>query len=109
NRPLSNELLRLVKMINRNEKHLIAVDCPTGFRSDGELPANEYVLVVKDVISFQRPRLNFFFPESAAFLQTFHIVDIGLREEFIESCPSDYYLLESSDIAGIYRPRENFS
>lgn len=109
NRPLNNDLLRLVRMINKTGKHLIAVDCPTGFPSDGELPANESVLIVKDVISFQRPRLNFFFPESAAFLQTFHVVDIGLREEFIESCPSDYYLLQSSDITGIYRPRENFS
>src|SRR5690554_126847 len=109
NRPLSNELLKLVEAINRNKKHLIAVDCPTGFRAEGELSAYETVMIVKDVISFQRPKLNFFFPESAAFLQTFHAVDIGLREEFIESCPSDYYLLESLDLVGIYRPRENFS
>ena len=109
NRPLSNKLLNLVEAINRSEKYLIAVDCPTGFQCDGELSINERVLVAEDVISFQRPKLNFFFPESAAFLKNFHVVDIGLREEFIEACSSDYYLLESSDISGIYRRRENFS
>lgn len=109
NRPLRNELSELVETINRNKKYVIAVDCPTGFRSEGEFHINESVLIVNDVVCFQRPKLNFFFPESAAFLQTFHVVDIGLREEFIESCSSDYYLLDSSDIAGIYRQRENFS
>jgi len=109
NRPLSNDLLRLVETINKSEKYLIAVDCPTGFSCEGELSANEGVLVVKDVVSFQRPKLNFFFPESAAFLRNFHVVDIGLREGFIDACASDYYLLESSDITGIYRQRENFS
>ncbi len=109
NRSLGSDLLKLVETINRSEKYLIAVDCPTGFLCEGELPSRGDVLVAKDVVSFQRPKLNFFFPESAVFLQTFHVVDIGLREEFIESCPSDYYLLESSDIFNIYRQRQSFS
>jgi hydroxyethylthiazole kinase-like uncharacterized protein yjeF len=109
NRHLSNDLLMLVESINRSEKYVIAVDCPTGFRCDGEFHRNETVLIANDVVSFQRPKLNFFFPESAAFLKTFHVVDIGLREEFIEACPSNYYLIESQDLVSIYRQRESFS
>lgn len=109
NRAISNSLLKLVEAVNRAKKHIIAVDCPTGFRCDGEIFENNDVLIAKDVICFQRPKLDFFFPESAAFLQDFYVVDIGLREDFIDACVSDYYLIESIDISAIYRCRKKFS
>lgn len=109
NRPLAGQLKQLVDELNHLQKHIVAVDCPTGFRCEGELNKEETVLKVSDVISFQRPKLNFFFPESVNYLERFHVVDIGLREEFIESLPSDFYLIGSRDVSNTYKKRKAFS
>src|SRR5690606_33736057 len=65
NPPLSAELSTLVSVINESRSRVISVDCPTGFRCEGPLNGDEQVMKASDVISFQRPKLNFFFPESA--------------------------------------------
>jgi len=108
-RPIGGDLLRLVKAINQSQKRVIAVDCPSGFPSDGEFKEDEEVLKAWDVVSFQRPKLNFFFPESVRFLRHFHVVDIGLREEFIESLTSNLHNIENADITRIYKKRQSFS
>ena len=108
-RPLSGDLHRLVDFINKANKYVVAIDCPTGFSCDGQLDDSRMVLKADEVISFQRPKLNFFFPESQQVLQRFHVVNIGLREGYIQSLPSNYALIENSDIKSIYKKRAPFS
>lgn len=109
NRPLEGNLLRLVSFVNQLERHVIAVDIPTGLRSEGMINSTDSILKAKDVITFQLPKLNFFFPESVKGLDQFFIADIGLDEEFIADLPSDYSLVDSSDISKIYKRRSSFS
>lgn len=109
NRPLDRALAEIIKMINQQCKRVVAVDLPTGFRCEGELDDDGTVLYAHEVISFQRPKLNFFFPESAKYMENFHVVDIGLREAFLAELPSDYYLIDSADIEEIYNKRKSFS
>jgi NAD(P)H-hydrate epimerase len=61
------------------------------------------------VISFQRPKVNFFFPESAPFINRFRFVDIGLDENFVQSQPGRWKLLEAGDISKILKLRKPFS
>lgn len=107
-RPLKEGLGELVGEINQRCKRVVAVDIPTGFH-EGELKDNELILKADEVISFQRPKLNFFFPESAHYIKCFYVVDIGLREAFMAGLPSQYYYIESSEIKGIYKKRKTFS
>jgi len=109
NKPLQGDWLRMVEHINQAGKPIVAVDIPTGLRADGMLPQEEPTIQAHHVISFQRPKLSFFFPESANAVERFHVVDIGLNEPFIEKLPSDFKLIESSDIQQIYRNRKPFS
>jgi NAD(P)H-hydrate epimerase len=109
NRPLDGDLLRLVNFINQLERHVIAVDMPTGMRSDGETKVDDSILKADEVITFQLPKLSFFFPESVNGLERFIVVDIGLDEESIANSKSDYSLLEDTDISKIYRKRKSFS
>lgn len=109
NRPLSDELKAVVSKVNQLGLRVVAVDCPTGFPCEGLINSQELVLKASEVISFQRPKLNFFFPESAAAMACFHVVDIGLREEFMESLPSQYYLTEPRDISRLLNTRQEFS
>lgn len=109
NKPLQGDWLRMVEHINRAGKPIVAIDIPTGLRADGMLPSSEPTIQAQHTISFQRPKLSFFFPESAKSVGQFHVVDIGLNEAFIEKLPSDFKLIESSDIQQLYRHREPFT
>ncbi|WP_257670387.1 NAD(P)H-hydrate dehydratase [Parapedobacter tibetensis] len=109
NKPLDGDWLRLTQHINQAKKQTVAVDVPTGLRADGVIPEGEHTLHAHDVISFQRPKLSFFFPESATAMDRFHVVDIGLDEAFIENMPCDFKLVEAEDIQRIYRKRKPFS
>lgn len=109
NRPLEGDLLKLTDFINQLEKHVIAVDIPTGMRSEGRIESTDSIVKAKEVITFQLPKLNFFFPESVKGLDQFFIANIGLDEESIADLPSDYSLVEASDISRIYKRRTSFS
>lgn len=109
NRPLDGGLRDIVRYLNGRCKRVVAVDVPTGFRSEGSFQDDEVILHADEVITFQRPKLNFFFPESAKFMRSFFVADIGLREEFIAELSSSFSCLEQSDVENIYRKRETFS
>lgn len=109
NRPLEGDLLKLADFVNQLERHVIAVDIPTGMRSEGVIKNTDSIIKAKEVITFQLPKLNFFFPESVKGLDRFFIANIGLDEEFIADLPSDYSLVDVTDISGIYKRRASFS
>lgn len=109
NKPLQGEFLDLIRSINQSHTFKIAVDSPTGFFSEGELKTANECVEVNEVVSFQRPKLNFFFPESKNALQSFKVVDIGLDETFIQSKISFWKLIDKHWIKQQLKPRERFS
>jgi len=109
NKPLAGDWLRMVEHINQARKPVVSVDIPTGLRADGQLDSAEPTIKSQHVISFQRPKLSFFFPESAQAMEHFHVVEIGLDEPYIEQLPSEFKMVEVSDVKQLYRPRKPFS
>ncbi|WP_233509469.1 NAD(P)H-hydrate dehydratase [Pedobacter chinensis] len=109
NKPLEGDYADLVKYINKLNKKIYAVDVPTGFPAEGEIPANYNGIKAYKTVSFQRPKINFFFPESALATETYEVTDIGLDEEFIQKQDADFYLTEESDIQQLLKPRKLFS
>lgn len=109
NKPLEGDYLEVVKVINRQRKKVYAVDVPTGFFTEGKLPEVYNGIKAFKTISFQRPKINFFFPERAAATGDYEVVDIGLDEAFIQGQNSDFYLLEEIDIRQMIKPRKLFS
>lgn len=109
NKPLQGSYLALAEAVNRLSRRVIAVDVPTGFSAEGLLVNNSVYLKADLVICFQRPKINFFFPESAAALKRFRVVQIGLDEDFIQSCDSPYQLMDATVIRSLVKPREAFT
>lgn len=109
NRPLEGEYKKLVDQLNRINKPIISVDVPTGFPSEGMINKSSAIIKADLVVSFQRPRINFFMPESAPYINRFRYVDIGLDERYIETQKSCWKLLEPDDIRKIIKPRKLFS
>lgn len=109
NKPLQGYYLGLAAIINQLNRKVIAVDVPTGFPSEGALSPEAVYFKADLVICFQRPKINFFFPESAAALSRFKVVDIGLDQDFIQSCDSPYRLMDTEAIKAWIKPRKAFT
>ncbi|MEN0057181.1 MAG: NAD(P)H-hydrate epimerase, partial [Mucilaginibacter sp.] len=109
NKPLEGDYKRLADFINELHKTVVAVDVPTGFYTDGEIDKNATVIKANLVITFQQPKINFLLPESAAHMDCWEVVNIGLDEGFIRSLDSPYQLIEEKDIRQILKPRRRFS
>ncbi|WP_293788249.1 NAD(P)H-hydrate dehydratase [uncultured Pedobacter sp.] len=109
NKPLSGEFEALAQTINKLNKKVYAVDVPTGFFAEGKLPKDYKGIKAYKTICFQRPKINFFFPESAMATEKYEVVDIGLDETFIQKQEADFYFLEAHDIEKILQPRKLFS
>ncbi len=109
NKPLTGDLARLVSWINQQQKKVYAVDVPTGFFADGTFTDDYDGIKAYKTICFQRPKINFFFPESTAATQLFDVMDIGLDEDFIDSQPSVFKLVDRKAIKARLKIRLPFS
>lgn len=109
NKPLEGNFKDLVDHLNKLNKKVLAIDVPTGFPSEGTIDHYACILKANLCICFQRPKINFFFPESEKALERFKTVEIGLDEDFIEAQSSNWKLIESDDIHKILKSRKAFS
>lgn len=109
NKPLTGNYEKLAKLINASSAKVVAVDVPTGFKSEGELDEVYNGVVADLVITFQLPKINFFFPESVKAIKELAVVSIGLDETYIESLPTRWRLITEKFIRKTIKPRERFS
>jgi NAD(P)H-hydrate epimerase len=109
NKPLDGDYKRLVNHINSLKATVVAVDVPTGFFSEGEMPQEAIVLNADLVITFQQPKINFLLPESALYINCWEAVNIGISEKFVRSLNSQYQAIEEKDIRKLLKPRHKFS
>jgi hydroxyethylthiazole kinase-like uncharacterized protein yjeF len=109
NKPLAGDYKTLVQYLNGLQKTVVAVDVPTGFYTDGEIAKDVTILKADLVITFQQPKINFLLPESGPYINCFEVVKIGLSEEFLDSAPTPYFMVEEEDARKLLKPRHRFS
>lgn len=109
NKPLAGDYEELTQAINKLNKKVYAVDVPTGFFAEGSLPNNYNGIKAYKTICFQRPKINFFFPESAVATERYEVAGIELDEDFIQRQDTDFYLTEEKDIQKLLKKRKLFS
>ena len=99
-----------IQIINQSEKKVIAVDVPSGLQPDTfNIPESKTIIEADITITFQMPKLAFFFPENYRFTGDFYCVDIQLDTEAIATPHSDYYLGEKKEMKSLVTPRSKFS
>ncbi|MEJ5993053.1 NAD(P)H-hydrate dehydratase [Pedobacter sp. Du54] len=105
NKPFTGKYVELASKLNALHKTILSVDVPTGFPGEGLIDRNYKGIKADLVICFQRPKINFFFPESIAAFDRFVVVDIGLDEDYLENAKADWKLIVKPSI----RQRKNFT
>ena len=84
---------KIVDLINESKSKVIAIDIPSGMYCDS-IPEGDHIVKSDLVVSFQRPKLSFFLPESAQYIREWQTVNIGLDEKYIQSLSSEIYVLD---------------
>lgn len=109
NKPLAGDYKKLVEYLNSLHRTVVAVDVPTGFFTDGEIPKDAVVLKADLVITFQQSKINFLLPEAGPYMDCCEVVKIGLSEDFINTADTPYFLFEDADARKLINPRKRFS
>ncbi len=109
-RPLAGIAAALVKHINKAHCQVISVDIPSGLMGEDNTENDHDTIIRADhTLSFQFPKIAFFFAENENYTGRWHILDIGLHNEAIENIKTPYFYLEEKDIRNFIRPRKKFS
>jgi NAD(P)H-hydrate epimerase len=108
NRPPEGFYALLIDYLNEKASSIISIDLPSGLMADGGKKEGS-IIKAQVTLSFQCPKLTFFFPEYEPYTGEIHILDIGLQKEYLTNLPVAYQLLELSVMKRIYQPRPLFS
>lgn len=108
-RPPEALLAELIRYINAAERTVIAIDIPSGLLADQHSDPSSAVIQANYTISFQFPKLAFFFPENAGYVGDWIVLDIGLSQRFIEEEPSSTFFITEDFIKTLLHTRPKFS
>ncbi len=108
NRPLGGLPGALVRHLNASRCTIVSVDVASGLFIDKAVDLLAPIIRPAHTISFQVPKLAFFQPDIAGFVGEWHVVDIGLDQEFIQQQDTAYFLTESDDMRGLIPIRDRF-
>ncbi|NOQ27276.1 MAG: NAD(P)H-hydrate dehydratase [Bacteroidales bacterium] len=101
---------KLVKYLNNSDVDIIAIDIPSGLMGEDN-KGNDIDAIVKAkyTLTFQMPKLSFFFSENETFVGDWKVLPIGLNQGFIDSLDSEFYMIDSSYIKDRIINRNKFS
>lgn len=110
-RQLDGLSLSLVNYLNSSQKAgIVSIDIPSGlFGEDNTNNNPEGIIQANYTLSFQFPKLSFFFAENEKFTGQWIILPIGLHPDIISSEPSPYEYSSPDDLKSILKPRLRFS
>jgi NAD(P)H-hydrate epimerase len=106
-RPPEGVYAHVIRCMNQANAVRVSVDIPSGLMVDK--PSAGEIVQARHTLTFQLPKLSFLLPKSGAFVGEWHIVDIGLNENFIQQAETNYFLMEQSDIKAMLHARHKFS
>lgn len=98
NRPLSGIAETLIQFINDLGQTVVSIDLPSGlFGEDNSLNHPKSIIRADFTLSFQFPKLSFFFSSNESFVGNWEILDIGLHARAIEETPSKWNYLDRDE------------
>jgi ADP-dependent NAD(P)H-hydrate dehydratase / NAD(P)H-hydrate epimerase len=109
-RPLEGLPAQLVEHLNSSGADIIAVDIPSGlFGDDNRDNPGGSIVNAKYTLTFQFPKLSFFFPENGRYTGEWIVLPIGLHEGFINETETPYRLINRELVIPLLKKRGKFS
>ena len=108
NREIDEETKQVIFKINDADALRISIDIPSGLFVE-KTSVGGSVVKADHTLTFQFPKLPFFFPENAPYVGEFHVLDIGLHKEYVQQTPTITYYVDSVDYPQCIVSRPKFS
>ncbi|NIJ52059.1 NAD(P)H-hydrate dehydratase [Dyadobacter arcticus] len=108
-RPVEGILAEVIIKLNGLPNKLVSIDIASGLYADQPNQKEDIIIEPDFTVAFQVPKLAFMLPQNAKFTGDWHLVNIGLSQEYIEKTETPYHYTEKSDAETIIRPRDKFS
>jgi NAD(P)H-hydrate epimerase len=100
----------LIDGINAEAGTVVSIDIPSGlFGDDNSQNSGRHIVRATDTLSFQQPKLSFFFAETAPFTGHFHILPIGLHPDFIAHAQTPYHFVTIDFVRQFLHRRPKFA
>ena len=108
--PLQGGFVSLVRYVNESGCYVVALDIPSGLSGESnKFFLHRDMMHANLTLTFQTPRLSFFYEENADIIGEWKILDIELDQKKMQELPSEYRLIESRSVRPLIRPRHPFS
>jgi ADP-dependent NAD(P)H-hydrate dehydratase / NAD(P)H-hydrate epimerase len=110
NRPLSGFSALLVRHLNNSSIPIIAIDIPSGLMGEENRDIDpEQIIKATYTLTFEFPKLSFFFKENRIFTGSWVVLPIGIHTDGIAQIETSFYFSDSQSMAPLLKPREWFS
>ena len=109
-RPLTGFPAQLVKHINDSGLPIISIDIPSGLMGEDN-NGNDPVAIIHAfyTLTFQFPKLSFFFKENQRFTGKWEVIPIGLHQVAIDKTDTPWHYTDLKTMASILKKRGKFS
>lgn len=88
----------------------VAIDIPSGlFCDDNSANSRQHIVCADYTLTFQFPKLSFFFAENAPFIGEFHVLDIGLHPFYLADVQTNFHYVTHAGIRQIISERSKFA
>lgn len=109
-RPVTGFAAEIIKKINKSESTVISIDIPSGlFCENNAGNTRENIIKANFTLTFELPKLAFFFPENGENVGEWKLIPIGLDQEFISETAGKFFFITRKTACRILRPRKKFS
>jgi NAD(P)H-hydrate epimerase len=110
NKAVENDILtQVITRINQSSAFVFAIDMPSGLFAEMPMQPNAVAVEADFTLSFQFPKLGFFFAENYSYVGEWAIADIGLHPEAVGQIQSNNNLINDTIVRNILSPREKYA
>lgn len=106
NRPVTGYWAQLLNYLNGLPNLRVAIDIPSGLFADS--PSTGVSFHAHRTLSFEVPKLAFFFPENNQSVGDWEVVSIGLDSGFLAQLTTPFYYLEEDMVCDLVHLRHKF-
>ena len=105
-RPAAAIYADVIVYINGLNAIRISIDTPSGLMADK--PSEGAIVKAAYTLTFQIPKLAFFFPQYHEYVGTWVLLDIGLHKDFLKDVETSYNYFTRKNVRKILRVRSRF-
>jgi ADP-dependent NAD(P)H-hydrate dehydratase / NAD(P)H-hydrate epimerase len=99
----------VIDAVNKSKAEIIAIDIPSGLFGEDNSTNTGKIIQAKQTLTFQFPKLSFFYAGNEKYVGNWYVLPIGLHPEYIEQAVVSNYFVEEADCRTIIKPRKKFS